>query len=224
MMQPRDQSSRRVLLVESDAGLRRVLALGLRQRGFDVAEARALGDAWELSALPPAVVILDVGLGPSSEWTLLRALRAHRTLGEAPLVLLAWDCPADPALTDGRASPLVCLAKPFDARALFDAVEGLALVPVHVPAGPLVAVAAAAGAPEPAPDAGVSGATAGEGHAGAEALPVSPPSISPLVTAAGALLAVFGFLIHPAFVVAGIVVILAAVLWWLREADEPAGA
>ena len=36
-----------VLLIEPDAALRRVMAVGLRQRGLRIVEARSLGEAWE---------------------------------------------------------------------------------------------------------------------------------------------------------------------------------
>ncbi|GAC1448515.1 MAG: hypothetical protein PVSMB4_05770 [Ktedonobacterales bacterium] len=221
-MQIRQERGQQILVVEPDAALRRVMALGLRQRGAVVAEAASLGDAWETIATRPAVVVLDVGLGASSEWMLFRMLRSHRVLGDVPVVLLAWECPTSATLGDERV-PAMCLAKPFDARALFEAVEQLHAAPARlslpapVLASAMVAVAAPAASAVAAPAVRMRAVAAG--------LPADPtpaPSIWPLVTAAGALLAVAGFLIHPIFIALGIVVVFAALLWWSGEAFESA--
>ncbi len=201
-----------VLLIEPDAALRRVMAVGLRRRGLRIVEARSLGEAWERVATPPAAIVLDVGLGPNSEWMLLRTLRAHRVLSQAPLAVLAWECPTAAALGEDCPPPHVCLTKPFDARALYIAVEDLLLAPSPVPAivGSSVTLSnnipAERAAPVPA--------------ASPSARPPSAPSVWPLVTAGGATLALAGFLIHIALVVVGITVILAAVLLWSGEAGD----
>jgi CheY-like chemotaxis protein len=206
-----------VLLIEPDAALRRVMAVGLRQRGLRVVEARSLGEAWERVAAPPAAIVLDVGLGPNSEWMLLRTLRTHRVLSQAPLAVLAWECPTAAALGEECPSPQVCLTKPFDARALYVAVEGLLLAPSQVPAAVGSSVALANQIPtDPAMPMLVASPLA---------RPSSAPSVWPLVTAGGATLALTGFLIHVALVVVGVAVILAAVLLWGSEAGhatEPA--
>jgi CheY-like chemotaxis protein len=211
-MQMRQERGRQILVVEPDAALRRVMALGLRQRGAAVAEAASLGDAWETIATRPEVVVLDVGLGASSEWMLFRMLRSHRLLGDVPVVLLAWECPTAATLGDERV-PAMCLAKPFDARALFDAVEQL-----H--ASPALPVAMVAGVAAPAALATVAHSARVVMEVPAEHTPA--PSVWPLMTAAGALLAMAGFLIHPVFVALGIVVVFAALLWWSGETFESA--
>lgn len=206
---------RQILVVEPDAALRRVITLGLRQRGAVVAEAAALGDVWEAISTRPAVVVLDVGLGASSEWMFYRLLRGHRLLGDVPVVLLAWECPTVATLGDDGASA-ICLAKPFDARALYDAVERLQSAPAAAMAVP--ALAAAASSPAvPAAATSQIHSLRPQSVAGQPAGHTPAPSIWPLVTAGGALLAVAGLLIHPAFVALGIVVIFVALLWWSGE-------
>jgi CheY-like chemotaxis protein len=201
-----------VLLIEPDEALRRVMAVGLRQRGLRVVEARSLGEAWERVAAPPAAIVLDVGLGPNSEWMLLRTLRAHRVLSQAPLAVLAWECPTAAALGEDCPPPHVCLTKPFDARALYVAVEDLLLAPSPVPATVGSSVALANYIPSeramPLPDAPLP------------ARQSAAPSVWPLVTAGGATLALAGFLIHIALVVIGVTLILAAVLLWSGEAGD----
>jgi CheY-like chemotaxis protein len=209
-----------VLLIEADAALRRVIALGLRKRGVRVVEARSLGEAWDLARTPPAAVVLDIGLGPNSEWMMLRTVRAHRVLGRAPLILLAWDCPIDAALGAEDSAPRICLTKPFDARALYASVERvLAAAPARE-----AALAQAASVTVPSlPEVVAAQYSTELAPEGAGAKPHgSAPSAWPLVTAAGAALAVVGLLIHIAVMIVGVVIIFAAVLLWSGDAGEPA--
>jgi CheY-like chemotaxis protein len=209
-----NQTERQVLVIEPDAALRRVMTLGLRQRGLHVVEASSLGDAWELAQGPPSLIVLDVGVGANSEWMLLRTLRAHRMLGAAPAVLLAWECPSDAALLGDGASRYLCLSKPFDARALYAAAETLLAVPVAVqdPVSASVPAAAAPALAAPRDAAPVA----------VEAAPGAAPSIWPLVAAGGLTLAVVGFLINAAFVVIGAIILFVAILWWTGETARPA--
>jgi CheY-like chemotaxis protein len=225
-----EQGAREVLLVEADPALRRVMALGLRRRGLAVREARSLGEAWEAVAEPPAVVVLDVGLDAGSEWMLARTLRAHRLLARVPLLIVAWDCPIDGGAPDDDAIRWLCLTKPFDARALHEAVAGLLAAPVAV----AVAPGDGAAVPATAPQGGAPGATAGDSaHPAGGAVSAASgaardprqapaPSVWPLVTAGGATLALAGFLLHPALVVAGLAICFVAILWWGSERFEPA--
>ncbi|HEX9055950.1 MAG TPA: hypothetical protein VF818_00320 [Ktedonobacterales bacterium] len=223
MSQERDERDQGILVIESDAALRRVMALGLRQRGFQVTEAGALGDAWERIATPPAAIVLDVGVGAGSEWMVVRSLRAHRHLARVPLVLLTWDCPIDAELPDRDGVRYVCLAKPFDARALYDAVESVVRPPAvtlaHANPPRVAGTARGAGS---APMAARDGDADDLAHPASERAPMAATSIWPMVTAAGATLLVVGFLIHPALVVTGIIVIIGAVVLWTTESVEPA--
>lgn len=210
----RDAQSQHVLVVEPDTALRRVMALGLRRRGLNVIEARSLGDVWERLTTPPAALVLDVGPGAASEGTLLRTLGGHRALRHAPLLLLAWDCPAETAPTGGphpasaldmaHAPARVCLSKPFDARAFYVAVEHLLAEPTSAPISDAV-------------------------RAGAPATPTVTPersslagaSIWPLVAAGAATLAAAGLLIQPVFALVGVALLVAAVLWGCTASAEP---
>lgn len=223
-MPSHEQRDQTVLVIEPDGALRRIMALGLLQRGFQVIEARSLGAAWELATSTPAAVVLDISLGPNSEWMLLRTLRSHRLLGASPLVLLAWDCPSDASLVGERTTPCVCLSKPFDARALLDAVETVLVAPAGVllhavdrqaAAAPAAPDAAVDGEAPPVPSVDAVSASAGDRAA-------STASIWPLVTAAGATLTVVGLLVHVAFVILGIAIIFASILWWTGETTGPA--
>lgn len=222
-MRSHEQRDQTILVIEPDTALRRIMALGLLQRGFQVIEVRSLGAAWEVVTSTPAAVVLDISLGPNSEWMLLRTLRSHRLLGASPLVLLAWDCPTDASLAGASTAPCVCLSKPFDARLLFEAVETVLVAP----AGVLVHVAEQQGGVAQARSLAAPTMSAEDYAAegmpgGADDHTAPTASIWPLVTAAGATLAVAGFLIHPAVVILGSAIIFAALLLWLGETIEPA--
>jgi DNA-binding response OmpR family regulator len=215
-----NQTERQVLVIEPDAALRRVMTLGLRQRGLHVVEASSLGDAWELAQDPPSLIVLDVGVGANSEWMLLRTLRAHRMLGAAPAVLLAWECPSDAALLGDGASRYLCLSKPFDARALYNAVETL----LAAQAAPAAAGATHNRATVPAVTVATAARVAPQDPVPAafESTPGAAPSIWPLVAAGGLTLAVVGLLINVAFVLVGAAILFVAILWWTADAAQPA--
>jgi len=67
----------RALLVEDDAPLRRIIALNLRRRGYDVAEADSVASAdaaLAAEAQPFDVILLDVNLPDMTGWDVLRHL------------------------------------------------------------------------------------------------------------------------------------------------------
>jgi DNA-binding response OmpR family regulator len=196
-----------IVVIEADADLGHIVALALRHHGHPVFIYRSLAEAWEATTDTPALAILDAGPASPQEWSPLAALQRHRLLGTAPVVLLAWECELTGARVTGP-NVRICLAKPFDARALDEAVTALL-----VRDGSIVA---------PAPN-GVPVASQASMHEPAEA--PSPPSLWPLATAAGGFIAVVGFMIHPVLVIAGLIVMIGSILRWaLEPADSSARA
>src|SRR5262249_53820871 len=69
----------RALLIEDEAPLRRIIALNLRRRDYDVAEADSVASADAVLAAqsqPFDVILLDVNLPDMTGWDVLRHLSA----------------------------------------------------------------------------------------------------------------------------------------------------
>lgn len=182
-----------VLLIEPDKSLRRLIALGLHQRGMQVVEAGSLATLTEQPIASPdlLVVDLDSGAGNAS----LNIIAAHPYLAALPIVVLAWEPPANPATT---MLPLrESLAKPFDARALHATVENMLITSASI-------------------------ARQGAQQVFAPVALTPSASLSPLLTAGGLLLIVIGLMLNLLVAGVGVLVTLVALLWWtLGKRPEP---
>jgi DNA-binding NtrC family response regulator len=179
-----------VLLIEEDISLRRLMVLGLEYRGMHVVEAYAPGDFSATREQQADLLVLDIDGGISSDWSLLEAVASHPYLSALPIVVLAWE---DSLPISRRRSNISCLTKPFDARTLHTTIERLL---------------AESAAQE------VS-ATSREQETLLAAYGAAPaPTIWPLVTAAGLLLAFVGLLGPIAITVVGLLVFMTALLTW----------
>ena len=113
----------RILLVEDELQLRRVLTLNLARGGYSVAEADSVETAFDMVAAadeasgPFDLIILETHLPDRCGWDLLRMLRPART----PVILIS-PLP----VTSGRLAefaPVAALLKPFPIEALLRLVE-----------------------------------------------------------------------------------------------------
>ncbi|MDQ6643374.1 MAG: hypothetical protein M3Y76_02890 [Chloroflexota bacterium] len=178
-----------VLLIEADTSLRRLIAMGLQYRGMHVIEASSPASLPAIEEREMDLLILDVDGNAGSNWSLLHAVQAHPLLSTLPAVVLAWECPVLAGVSseqlDFKLAEPTCLTKPFDARSLHTTIEEL-----------LVAT------------------KSGQEIVLASQTTVSAPSIWPLLTAAGLLLAFIG-LMGPLVVSAiGLCVVFVSLLWW----------
>ena len=194
-----------VLLIEADTSLRRLIALGLEYRGMHVIEASS---AWNLPTLIPTVgakkpdlLILDVDGARGSDWTLIEAAQAHPYLSTLPVVVLTWECPVAVGAASEEQNSLqghtTCLTKPFDARALHKTIEALLV----------------------ADSTNSTDSTAQETARKQDILLITQqataaPSIWPLMTAAGLLLAFIGLMGVLAITALGLCIVLVSLLWW----------
>lgn len=105
----------RILVVEDDELLRRVIARNLEARGFDVDEARTVEEAREQSArVEPSLVFLDIDLPDGTGWEFLETLRAR---GCHPGVVVVSAVHTRPErIAEFR--PVAVLHKPFPLESL----------------------------------------------------------------------------------------------------------
>jgi DNA-binding response OmpR family regulator len=117
---------RRILLVEDEAPLRRVLTMNLALRGYSVAEADSVesaDDALHAARAPFDAIVLDVNLPDETGWDVLRHLRdAH---GEhRPAIILATAVrPVQRRIEEFK--PDAVLVKPFPMVALLRLLDRL---------------------------------------------------------------------------------------------------
>jgi CheY-like chemotaxis protein len=203
-----------VLLIEEDHSLRRLIALGLQHRGMKVIEADADSALPRSDEQTPSVLVLDVDRGIQCDWSLLSSAQSSPELTSLPVVVLTWDnsAPIGDAATSivpATSSQVICVEKPFDARVLHEKIDTL-----------LAAKARADAAKEAEREALL---LASYSHH-------TVPSIWPLVTAAGLLIAVIGLMLQFAVAAVGMIIVAVALLLWTlgtgsetREPGRPQG-
>ncbi|WP_052891122.1 hypothetical protein [Thermogemmatispora carboxidivorans] len=110
--------SRTVLLIEAEAPLRRLIALGLQHKGITVIAASpqhwpSLSSDWR-----PGLLIVDLDRGRRQDASLLQIARTQAQVAGVPIIALSWEAlslPQDDATSYVR--------KPFDARLLYALIE-----------------------------------------------------------------------------------------------------
>ena len=132
--------SKKVLIVDDDPRLRRLMSITLRNRGYTVLEAEDGDGAIEMiDSIRPDAIVLDVMLPNKSGFDLCSDLKADpRTRGIKILILsgIARGIPGgDRRCRDGsRADGFI--SKPFNLSDLVSSVAGLLGVPSVQPTGP----------------------------------------------------------------------------------------
>ena len=112
---------RRILVVDDDVALLRMLRLLLRHCGFDVTTTSNAADALsEATQARPEVIVLDLAMPRIDGWTLYRELRDHAVHARV-LILSAYDARTAQRKLGADAS----LAKPFEADELVERIHEL---------------------------------------------------------------------------------------------------
>ncbi len=106
-----DAVEARILVVEDDPDLQALLAQGLREEGYDVAQARDGAGALRAAAAEPDAVILDIGLPDADGRDVCQALRARGMT--APVIFLTARDAVPDRLSGFSAGGDDYLSKPF---------------------------------------------------------------------------------------------------------------
>lgn len=185
------ETSHSILLVEPDASLRRLIALGLQYRGMHVIEVTSPASLPSLEMQQPDLVVLDIDGEVRSDQSLLLAAQEHPYLSTVPVVVLAWECALPEELSQpSQHTKATCLTKPFDARALYETIERVLLLSKEIATSRSQEISFA-----------TYNATAA-------------PSIWPLVTAAGLLLTFIGLMVQIMLTGVGLLIVIVALLLW----------
>ena len=118
------EPNRRVLIVEDDESLRRIVSRHLRSKGYEVDEtpsAEAAATALE-DGLRPGIVLLDLNLPGGTGWDLLR-LPALAAAGSPPVVITSATTVSPKRLAEFGCAGY--LPKPFPLETLVATLERL---------------------------------------------------------------------------------------------------
>jgi CheY-like chemotaxis protein len=119
-----DAPSPRVLLVDDDAVIVRLLEVNFRLDGFQVETAtrgeEALAKAIEVH---PDVIVMDVMMPGMDGWTVTERLRADPTTAGTPVVLLSARVRDDDRSRGYALGVVDYLSKPFDPTELIEVVR-----------------------------------------------------------------------------------------------------
>jgi DNA-binding response OmpR family regulator len=111
----RGRHFRRVLLVEDEAVLRKVIARNLTSRGIEVDEASTGSEAVEaVASHSPDLLLLDINLPDQTGWDVLRELK--RRGKDVPTIVVSVVRVSKNRLDEFQ--PLAYLPKPFPIEAL----------------------------------------------------------------------------------------------------------
>ncbi|MEP7155809.1 MAG: sigma 54-interacting transcriptional regulator [Betaproteobacteria bacterium] len=114
--------SARILIVDDDAALLKLLAMRLDKEGYSVVEAASAEQALPLvEATCPALVITDMRMSGMDGLALFEAI--HRKYPSLPVILLTAHGNIPDAVAATRRGVFSYLTKPFEARALMSEVE-----------------------------------------------------------------------------------------------------
>src|SRR5690349_2820099 len=107
----------RVLVVDDERDVCRLLTFSLEQAGFEVTSAGTAAEALlTIGRKPPAVVVLDVGLPDVSGVEVCRRLRADRELGDIGIVMLTALGSREDRIVGLEAGADDYVVKPFDVQ------------------------------------------------------------------------------------------------------------
>ena len=106
---------RRLLIVDDDPHIRRILTLNFEDEGYEVSVAADGDEATEMArTLHPDVMILDVMMPRADGYTVLRALRGSPQTDDIPIVLLSAKASDDEVFAGWQSGADSYVTKPFE--------------------------------------------------------------------------------------------------------------
>ena len=112
----------RVLLVDDDPTILRLLEVNFRLEGFETRSAACGEDAVAMAAERPDAIVLDVTLPDMDGHDVYERIRGDSSLPAIPIVFLSARV-RDEELARYGAAPVTFVAKPFDTAALVQTVR-----------------------------------------------------------------------------------------------------
>jgi len=112
----------RVLLVDDDPTILRLLEVNFRLEGFETRSAACGEDAVMMAAERPDAIVLDVTLPDMDGHDVYERIRGDRSLPPIPIVFLSARV-RDEELARYGAAPVRFVAKPFDTAVLVQTVR-----------------------------------------------------------------------------------------------------
>ncbi|HUL84798.1 MAG TPA: response regulator [Actinomycetota bacterium] len=112
----------RVLLVDDDPTILRLLEVNFRLEGFETRSAACGEDAVVMAAERPDAIVLDVTLPDMDGHDVYERIRGDRSLPPIPIVFLSARV-RDEELARYGAAPVRFVAKPFDTAVLVQTVR-----------------------------------------------------------------------------------------------------
>lgn len=138
-MNPHDQESRTLLIVDDDVPFRTRLVRAFRDRGFDVSDAGSVDEALALAHLDtPELALVDLRLPGKSGLELVKALR-ELDAATSIVVLTGYGSIAT-AVDSVKLGATSYLTKPVDADQIVAAFDGTASTEHAPPAQPLARI------------------------------------------------------------------------------------
>src|SRR2546428_4802269 len=112
-----EEMATRVLVVDDERDVCRLLTYSLDQAGYDAASVQTAADALlDAARQPPAVVVLDVGLPDMSGVEVCKKLRADKQLADVGIVMLTALGSREDRIVGLEAGADDYVVKPFDVQ------------------------------------------------------------------------------------------------------------
>jgi two-component system chemotaxis response regulator CheY len=120
--------AKKILLVDDSASVRTVAGIALREVGYEVIEAANGKEALEkLNGERVHLIISDVNMPVMDGITFLKEVKRHPSCKFTPVIMLTTESGEDMKQEGRAAGAKAWIIKPFQPRALLDAVSKLVM-------------------------------------------------------------------------------------------------